>query len=91
MGKTYFIEAAQGDECDVYYEDGDSQTNVDIDLVQKFVPLEEGAVIRVKRDGTMHLAVVAEVMPSEYVNVRYTDGRLEESVEDSRIERVENW
>ena len=80
-----------GDECDVYYEDGDSQTNVDIDLVQKFVPLEEGAVIRVKRDGTMHLAVVAEVMPSEYVNVRYTDGRLEESVEDSRIERVENW
>jgi hypothetical protein len=79
----------EGDQCDVYYEDGDSQTNIAVDLVQQFVPLEEGAAIQVNYDGTMYPAVVAEVMPSGYVNVRYADGSLEGSVEESRIERVD--
>jgi hypothetical protein len=79
----------EGDQCDVFYEDGDSQTKIAVDLVQKFVPLEEGAAIQVNYDGTMYPAVVAEVMPSGYVNVRYADGSLEGSVEESRIERVD--
>lgn len=84
------IGGLDGETCQVNYEDGETQGQVSMDIIRRYRPLEEGALVTADygESGVLYPGLVKKVMPSGNVDILYDDGSLKRNVPSSQWLRL---